>query len=246
VDVRWPKKGWWLWRRNAIADEFYFDMQWLLLHGIASGMRTKIAASKLSRLRKMRALFLAFKTSFDMKRNRYDFALIQNLYRQLQHNYLNNYQYSEASSFYIGEQEMRRKAKGPVRSILSVAFLYKIVSYYGERYFRPFWWLMATVFLFPVLLLFDGVNLAPQPGGDAEIINYEWSWSISDLMFDKADFWNCVGANLAVCTFNRSGGTALITSWHQQLVLTLEVVLIITFVTFFILALRRRYKRKSF
>jgi hypothetical protein len=222
VDVTWGGAGWPA-RRKAVYDELRPSHDWQDWLELSKDYRKNC-----------------------WKPLKYDYNLLAQLYRRLQQNYIDSYQYTEAGDFYIGEQEMRRKARGPILSILSVAFLYKIVSYYGERYFLPFWWLLATVFLFPLWLLFDGVKLAPEPGGIADTINYDWSWSFADLMIFRSDFWNCVGANLAACTFNRSGGTALITSWHQQLVLILEVILIITFVTFFILALRRRYKRKSF
>ncbi|MEW6413610.1 MAG: pentapeptide repeat-containing protein [Candidatus Zixiibacteriota bacterium] len=170
-----------------------------------------------------------------------DFNLVAQLYRRLQANYTANYQYSEAGDFYIGEQEMVRKAKGIIRRYLYVNYLYKLASLYGESFLRPLFWLSVVLLCFPMWLLYDGVKFTPVVE-----TNYDWSWSPADLLLFRLDYWECFFRNLAVCSISRSALNDSFTSSSQIGVVTLETILVITFATLFVLALRRRFKRKSF
>ena len=153
-----------------------------------------------------------------------DYNLTAQLYRRLQKNYMDNFQYAEAGHFYIGEQEMVRKSQGSGwwiwRRIFCTNFLYKIISYYGESFILPLFWILAVLFLFPLYLVYDGLIA----GG----------------------FWDAFWKNLSFVTVSRPDvGKYLIEPYQQGLVI-LEGLLLIILVTFLILALRRKYKRKTF
>jgi len=153
-----------------------------------------------------------------------EYNLIAQLYRRLQANYVNNYRYSEAGDFYIGEQEMMRKAKGSGwmiwRRVFCTNFLYKYISYYGQSFLLPLFWMLAVLFLFPLYLIYDGII--------------------------KDGYGNAFWKNLSFVTLNRADIGKYVTEPYQQGIVTLEGLLLVVLVTFFILALRRKYKRKTF
>lgn len=177
-----------------------------------------------------------------------DYKLIEQLYRRLQINYVNNYRYSEAGDFYIGEQEMVRKAKGKVGRYLSTNFLYKIISYYGESFTLPLFWLVFVLLLFPAILLWDGINLNPSVQNPVvvETVNYEWSWSPGDFLPAKGDYWEAFVANFSLIAYSRSDIGKYLPESHTRLIVTIESLIVIALVAFFLLALRRQYKRKTF
>ncbi len=194
TDVKWDMKGKLL-RRNAVFDDVSPNTFWTF-------WRTSEGTEKAKEPPK------------------YQYSLIAQLYRRLQANYVKNYRYAEASDFYVGEQEMIRKAKGRVWQYLSTNFLYKIISYYGESFLLPLFWLLAVLFLFPLYLIYDGI--------------------IKDGYSDA--FWK----NLSFVTFNRADISKYVTKPYQQGIVTIEGLLLVVLVTFFVLALRRQYKRKTF
>jgi len=153
-----------------------------------------------------------------------DNFLISQLYRRLQANYINNYRYAEAGDFHIGEQEMMRKAKGSGwmiwRRVFCTNFLYKYISYYGESFLLPLFWMLAVLFLFPLYLIYDGII--------------------------KSGYWDAFWKNLSFVTFNRTDISKYVTESYQQGIVTIEGLLLVVLVTFFVLALRRQYKRKTF
>ncbi len=177
-----------------------------------------------------------------------DYTLIAQLYRRLQANYVNNYRYSEASDFYIGEQEMVRKAKGKVGQYLSTNFLYKIISYYGESFTLPLLWLAFILLAVPAVFLYDGINLTPdlQNPAAVETVNYEWSWSPGDFLLAKSDYWGTFVANFSLIAYSRSDIGKYLPESHTRLIVTIESLIVIALLAFFLLALRRQYKRKTF
>ena len=167
---------------------------------------------------------------------------VAGLYRELQANYITNYDYPTAGAFYLGEQEMIRKSKHWTRRWFGTFVLYRLIAYYGESFILPFFWLIATLALFPIYLLCDGIYLY-SPSHE---VNYEWSWSLSDLFFLKADYWNAVGANLSLATFNRGAIASYLTEPYKHGIITLESAVLIVLISFLVMALRRAFKRKSF
>jgi len=176
-----------------------------------------------------------------------DYRAIARLNRQLQKNYAENLQYAQAGDFYIGEQEMERKAKGRLRQYLCASSLYKLVSYYGQSYLLPFFWLVLARLTFPLYFLYDGIKLYPNAEGlHVDEVNYAWSWRPWDCLFLTRDYWNTFFNHLSFITFDRSAINLYGFQPYQKAIIVLQTVLIIILITFFLLALRRAFKRKSF
>jgi uncharacterized protein YjbI with pentapeptide repeats len=149
---------------------------------------------------------------------------IAQVYRGLQQSYCDSLRYSEAADFFIGEQEMVRKAKGKFRRFVCLNFLYKIASNYGESYRRPFAGLVLTLVLFPVVFSFFHLrpNLPEKP--------------LFDLLVD----------NLGFMTFSRTGMFEYFPDRITRLLVITESIIFVSLATLFLLSLRRKFKRKSF
>lgn len=222
IDVKWPLKGK-CFKRKAVYDEVSPGVKWLDWE--ANQYKAQIGEPQ-----------------------KYDYSLIAQVYRWLQANYISNYRFPEAGDFYIGEREMMRKAKGKIRQFFCTDFLYLIISRYGESFTLPFLWLLLTLLAFPAILLFGGINLDydSQITGLAETVNYDWTWSPKDLLLLKSDYWNTLAVNLSFVTFHRSEITTYLPQILQRAMVNLQILLVIALAAFFLLALRRKFKRKSF
>ncbi len=165
------------------------------------------------------------------------------LYRDLQLNYVRSGDYRTAGDFFVGEREMIRKAAGKFRQYFSFDFAYKLASFYGQSVSLPMIWLFLILLISPFLLMIFPLDAAL--GAEVQTIpGYEWSWRISDIVLFKADYWEMFRANLSFVT-RTSTSVYPAGSW-QLLVIAFETILAVICVTFFLLALRRRFKRKSF
>lgn len=228
LDVTWDKKRkLFFLKRNAVYDESHPDNRWLIWKNPKT-------------------------TEPKHEPPRFQYHLIAQLYRRLQQNYINNYRYTEASDFYVGEQEMMRKAKGKVWQYLSTNNAYRIISYYGENYWLPLFWLAFVLLLFPAILLYDGVNLNPalQNPAITKTINYGWSWSPGDFLpvngDSRRDYWEAFVANFSLIAYSRSDIGKYLPESHTRFIVTIESLIVIALLAFFLLALRRKYKRKTF
>lgn len=179
-----------------------------------------------------------------VKDNKYDYGLIAQLYRRLQINYIDNCFYSEAGHFHIGEQEAVRKGRGKIGRYFCPNMFYKIVSNYGESIIRPFLWLILILLLFPAIFLYTGIDIASPKQQEKDIkniVNYELSF---DCMLTTSDYWSAFTANLSFISFSRGQVSKRLHSQYQVLIVYMESVLVIVLISFFILALRRPFKRK--
>ncbi len=155
------------------------------------------------------------------------------VYRGLQAAYTSSYRYPEAGDFFIGEQIMTRKAKKRWWSKVP-SLIYAALSYYGERFLRPALWLVGTLLAFPIYLLYHGDS------------GYDWSWDPRHFLLLSSDYLDAIFLNFSFVTFGRSEIAQYLSEPHQRAVITLESIWVVILVTFFVLALRRRFKRKSF
>jgi len=233
VDVTWARKHkFFKWSpRNAVYDELSPDREWTIWND-SEDKDEKSEPSK------------------------FQYELIAQLYRRLQTNYVNNYRYCEAGDFYIGEQEMMRKAKGSGwkvwRRVFCTNFLYKYISYYGESFLLPLFWLAFVLLSVPSVLLWDGINLHLDLQNPAviETVNYEWSWSPGDFLpvngDSRHDYWEAFVANFSLIAYSRSDIGKYLPELHTRFIVTIESLIVIALLAFFLLALRRQYKRKTF
>jgi len=169
------------------------------------------------------------------------YVLVANLYKQLQRNYIADYSYAESGQFYQGEQEMIRKAKGKWRRFFCANNAYRWISLYGESFGLPLFWLVLTLLVFPVYLLFNGFSV----GADSARIRYELFWS-GDFLFPISDYLTAFGKNILFVSFQRGDLSDCLSGVWPQVFVTAETIWIVALVTFFVLALRRRFRRKSF
>ena len=177
-----------------------------------------------------------------------EFEATAQTYRRLQTNYGESYRYPEAGDFYIGEQEMvrqmRRKRKQTGLWITST--LYKWVASYGESYLRPLAWLVGILIIFPLLFGYNGAIKIPVDDQNQNFEVLNWDWSMKEFLLLTCDYWKAFLANLDCVTFRKATGSSyLVGTWPRFFIIG-EFVLVATFLTFFLLALRRKFKRKSF
>jgi len=169
---------------------------------------------------------------------KYQYELIAESYRQLQANLIDNYRYRKAGAFHVGEQEMMRKAKGKCKRYFCPALLYRWVSSYGESWVRPLGWLMSVLLVVPAIILWTGTKTVKY--------TFKLSLNYQDSLFITGDYWTTFFDSIAFLTFSRSDLTDRLLHSYQKGIAGLELVVVVALITFFLLALRRQFKRKSF
>ena len=173
-----------------------------------------------------------------------DYNLIAQIYQGLQENYANWYRYLEAGDFFVGEQEMRRKGKGKWGQYFSLNNTYRILSYYGQSMLLPLFWLLGVISIVPGLLMYGEVRINLQDKSD--IVTYNWSFNISDLLFLKTDYWQTFLLNFSFMAFSRSKMHDALTEPWQLALVNIEALVVIGLVAMSLLAVRRRFKHKNF
>jgi len=178
---------------------------------------------------------------------KFDYELIGKLYRQLRANYEENLRYSEAGDFYMGEMEMTKKAQTSIFKKLPLLF-YKTISNYGESYYRPLGWIAAILLIFPLLFMFAGiepVSLDPNnPIKDPIHYKLDFNSTVSFLPSREkiGDYYTSFLYSMSVFSFIRDKKYTTIDNWGHTL-FVLESILSPVTLAFFLLALRRRFKR---
>lgn len=162
--------------------------------------------------------------------------LIRVAYNQLKCNFEEKKNYAEANTFYYGEMEMRR-FKLPIlrRKFFSWEWLYWLASGYGLSWENGFILLLASFFLSPILFLFSGLQTT---SGN---INYDLALKAPQIVDVIRDYKSALEYNLNVIFFRTSSPYEA--SFWTKLLTAGEIVLLPTFATLFILALRRKFKR---
>jgi len=173
------------------------------------------------------------------KRPRYDYNLIAHLYRRLQANYDFNYQYPEAGDFYFGEQEMIRRAKKRPWRYISPNYIYLICSRYGQSWIIPLIWILLILILSSFVLLLTGVNLNNM------IINQDLN-SSGELFLFQTIYWSIFSENLRFVIFDFTKFDTILQDPFQRIYVVGELFVVIGLFTLFLLALRRKFKRKSY
>ena len=185
--------------------------------------------------------------SHDPFTKKFDYALIAQLYRRLRANYEENLRYSEAGDFYIGEMEMTRKAERSIFKKLPLLF-YKAISNYGESYYRPLCWILAILLIFPLLFMFAGIQpISLDPNNPkADVIHYRLDFSSTGSFLPTTekigDYYTSFLYSMSVFSFIRDKKYTTIDNWGHTL-FVIESILSPVTLAFFLLALRRRFKR---
>lgn len=223
IDISWPSvKQQWGKTRHGVKDEIVPDALWLNWEKDRSDKR-------------------------GVEPPKFQYDLIAQLYRRLQANYTTSYHFSEAGNFHVGEQEMMRKSKGKIRQFFCTNFLYKLASNYGESYMWPLFWIAILIILFPVFFLYGGVDMGQYTSlAGKHPVEFDWSWDPRNILFTNAEYWKTFCINSSAVAYGRVNLGQVFQEPYQFLLLSIERILILTLATFFVLALRRKFKRKSF
>lgn len=171
---------------------------------------------------------------------KFDYPLIAQLYKRLRVNYEENLNYSQAGDFHIGEMEMYRKGKrDPIDR--GIILIYKLLSNYGESYRRPLFWIALLLLLFPFLYMLVGI--APKVEGSQ--IQYYLDFSLKGLhpTFEMIkDYWSSFIYSFSVSSLIRERPYHTINNLGHFFTIV-ESILSPVLIAFFLLALRRKFKR---
>jgi hypothetical protein len=179
-----------------------------------------------------------------VERDKSEIELVRSAYRQLKQNYEDNRNYTEAGDFYYGEMEMTRlKLSFLNRYLFSWEALYWMVSGYGQRWGTSFALLVLTLLIFPVLIMFLGLQTSSENGLPGKHIKYDITSNLPQANEGLADYELCLRYSLVTMLPLKDSSTHYVPSMWTRYLLVVEIILLPTFATLFILALRRRFKR---
>ncbi len=180
-----------------------------------------------------------------------NWELVGDIYRGLQDYYHEHNRYADAGDFYAAEQDVNRKTNRG-RLYLVANWLYKSVSLYGQSYMLPLLWLAFFLLLFPAIFLWGGIGAPATAHGTQSVagpVSYTFSPNPADCFLFQSvsgDYWTCFFNNVSFLTFNRAKLSARLLYPYQDALAGLEIVIMVALIAFFLLALRRQFKRKSF
>ncbi len=191
-----------------------------------------------------------------------NYAVIAEVYQQLQKNYDDRGDYWTAGNFHYGDMEMKRLASqrhnGVARwlhSNLGLVAWYRYASEYGESYSRVGWWLLLIVAVFTLLYPLAGLRHVHQPStpqighvDPREVVTYARPFR-QDIdaprSWQRAEIYlvgNSLMTTLYVAAFQKDLEYEPSYPWGRILAL-LEVLLTSTFIALYLLAVRRQFRR---
>jgi len=168
---------------------------------------------------------------------------VAHLYKQLRSVYESTGRYFEAGDFFYGEMEMRRKQKGPRegRFLQVLLWLYRLISYYGERPLRALAWLGGTILFFTPLYFFFGLRSKPN-AVESEFIRYKLAFAKPDIEF-WSDLVKTFFYSISNFTLGRTfTDLAPLNNWSTGFSI-LESIIGVVIITLFALSINRKLKR---
>lgn len=164
-------------------------------------------------------------------------SIVESLYLQLCANYDRRRLFEMSGKFYISAMEMRRLSRGNwlKRNLLSWEAWYKYISNYGQSSSRAFWGIILMLVVCSVIILFDlnlhHINNTTSPAGLFQNISDTIKSFLIAFKYNLYYLIRPVGTSFE----SKISLTAFVTAWERIIVLVLG--------TFFLLALRRRFRR---
>lgn len=149
---------------------------------------------------------------------------IENLYHQLILNYDRRREYEVGGEFYVRENECRRIRKG-WRGYFFEG-IYWLTSEYGQRWLLPLLWTALMLIIFSPICFRD-FESCPGPFG-------AWISSIT---------WASFAANVAVLLGIQRLADVINPTSRDLILLSIERILSFYFISMFLLAVRRRFRR---
>jgi len=173
---------------------------------------------------------------------------IANLYRRFKVPLDNVKDYEQAGWFYFNEYEMKRRdAKTKSRSKYFLYSLYKLFAGYGEKPLWSFYWFLLFISLFTINNLFTGIKVNTN-----NIINYDFSLNSDALItLFTTSFWNDTFYSF-LYTLYRIVPVGYLPFPKEQFlpigsdgyfIAFLNTVVLISFLTFFGVGLKRIFRR---
>lgn len=176
---------------------------------------------------------------------------IEQLNRGLQSSYEDMKAYHIAGDFFIGAMEMQRRqiarksnaiCRWLRQNIFSLIALYKLTSFYGERYIRTFGWMLLFLLLFPCIYLLTGFTI-PVEGSlnnQKEFIQYKISLN-SNFSIPINDYAKALVLSLHASTFQKFD--PLEVTLLSRTVSIVQSIISAILLSLFLLAIRRRFRR---
>jgi uncharacterized protein YjbI with pentapeptide repeats len=164
------------------------------------------------------------------------------VYRKLRKNFEDNLAYEAAGDFHVGQMECRLRDRNRKPWDRALTFAYKLISGYGENIGRPVKWLLGTAFLFGLLSLFHGFPTVDGSGVNWDVNLYK-AFDGTEKVVDIEPVVSFTAR--AAVSFGIPGQNDTTPYCDDRLYLLTYAwkILAVVFVTFFVLALRRRFRR---
>jgi len=171
------------------------------------------------------------------------YAYAKVAYQQLKRNFEERRDFSLAGDFYYGEMECIRKSKLLRRYLPSFVNLYRISSGYGQKYIRAGIVMILLLLVFSISHLFLGLK-PTNPNSYLNTINY--SFNNLSINYDNFIYDLLISTNYCIEVITREEEQDRmfrpIYIWGE-IINPIFSILIYVQVLFFVLALRRHFKR---
>lgn len=164
-------------------------------------------------------------------------SIVESLYLQLCANYDKKRLFDISGKFYISAMEMRRQSHSNwfKQNLFSWEAWYKYISNYGQSSTRAFWGIMLILVLCSIIISFD-TNLYQINNGLNLEISFQSISSTLNIFLRSIKYNLYYLIHPAEWTFkDQISLTAFVTAWERIIVIVLGA--------FFLLALRRRFRR---
>lgn len=159
--------------------------------------------------------------------------------------FLEDHRMREAGHFYIREMELQRRLEKPYSPHCWVSWLYSKVSRYGESTLRPLVGLVALLLITSGFLFFDGLNQRnPNIQVESRAVFTLNPLEGTFVLLDSG-YWEMVMLNFNLLAPHRHKPTELSISEFQLLIVNVETIVAVILISFLVVALRRRFKKRE-
>lgn len=169
------------------------------------------------------------------------------MYRYLEQYFYRHSDFNLARHFYIGQMIVTRHDENYERYSKVLNVLYQAVSNYGDSVLRPAALLLCSFILFPIILLFAGINVDRLDNGSPTWVNYQIKqvFTGNDTGHFWADYKSAFGANLSLSTFDRKHEFSPPSDSLQKGILIIETLINISLASLILVASRRKFTPKK-
>ena len=171
------------------------------------------------------------------------------LYSKLLQNYENSNRAHEAGDFFAGLMEMRRRESLEKRNVRIILWFYRLFSLYGER---PNWalgWLLIVILFSGLLNLNSGIKLETSKNEEPiqmEVFNMTTYFDPTLRYQFYENYPKALSVSLNIFTLNRVKSYYILNDrvWGP-FILTAQMGIFTIFISLFILAMNRKFRRRK-